>query len=453
MKERIKYLNDKKVNVKGKYVAYWIQASQRTKYNHALELAIQKANQEQIPLFCFFGLTKYPAANQRPYHFMLEGLQQLKTSLADRKILFGVAKQSPDDLAISIAQNAKLLIVDCGYLRIQKQWRKKVADTIDCQFIQVETDVLVPVEQASQKEEWAAKTIRPKIQSLTKYFAKELNEETLVKQMDKLPFQEYDISNITKVIDDLGVDKSVSIVQQFKGGEIEAQKRLEEFLNKKLKNYAKNRNDPSLNATSNLSPYLHFGMISPLHIYLEAMKFPPSESRESFLEELIVRRELSMNFCYYNDLYDKYEGLPDWAKNTLQEHAKDKRDYIYTLDQLEKAKTHDVYWNSAQLEAIHKGKISGYMRMYWGKKVIEWTESPQQAFEYLVFLNDKYHLDGRDANGYTGVAWCFGKHDRPWTGRKIFGNIRYMIDSGLKRKFDTGQYVMNVNQLKKQSLK
>jgi deoxyribodipyrimidine photo-lyase len=147
-------------------------------------------------------------------------------------------------------------------------------------------------------------------------------------------------------------------------------------LEKKLNNYAKNRNDPSLNATSNLSPYLHFGMISPLYIYLETMKYKQSESRDSFLEELIVRRELSMNFCNFNPNYDKYEGLPDWAKKTLEEHAKDKREYIYSLETFEKAKTHDIYWNAAQLEAIHKGKISGYMRMYWGKKVIEWTESP-----------------------------------------------------------------------------
>lgn len=175
---------------------------------------------------------------------------------------------------------------------------------------------------------------------------------------------------------------------------------------------------------------------------------PKSENRDSFIEELIVRRELSMNFVYYNPEYDNYKCLPAWARQTLEEHKKDKRDYAYTQEEWEKAKTHDPYWNAAQKEAIKKGKISGYMRMYWGKKVIEWSETPEKAYETLIYLNDKYHIDGRDPNGYAGVAWCFGKHDRPWTGRPIFGNIRYMVDSGLKRKFDTEKYVSMASKLK-----
>jgi deoxyribodipyrimidine photo-lyase len=189
-----------------------------------------------------------------------------------------------------------------------------------------------------------------------------------------------------------------------------------------------------------MSPYLHFGQISPLYIALKVSK-TRSLGAEAFFEELIIRRELSMNFVFYNEKYDSFKSIPDWAKKTLRAHQKDRRPYLYSPKELENAGTHDPYWNAAQKEMVITGKMHGYMRMYWGKKILEWSKTPEEAFKVALYLNNKYELDGRDPNGFIGVAWCFGKHDRPWGERAIFGNVRYMNDKGLKRKFDADKYV------------
>jgi deoxyribodipyrimidine photo-lyase len=198
-----------------------------------------------------------------------------------------------------------------------------------------------------------------------------------------------------------------------------------------------------------MSPWLHFGQISPLVIALKVMK-TQSPGKEAYLEELIIRRELAMNYTYYNPFYDSFEGLNDWAKKTLKEHEKDKRPYRYSIDELEQAQTHDPYWNAAQEEMRITGKMHGYMRMYWGKKILEWMKSPEEAFSTALYLNNKYELDGRDPNGFAGIAWCFGKHDRPWFERPIFGKIRYMNANGLKRKFNAEAYVDKIKKLKNQ---
>ncbi len=207
--------------------------------------------------------------------------------------------------------------------------------------------------------------------------------------------------------------------------------------------YEELKNDPTKECVSNMSPFLHFGQISPLHIALRVSE-TDSPGKDAYLEELIVRRELSVNFVFYNKNYDAFEGLPEWAKKTLKEHEKDPREYVYTLEELENAETHDPYWNAAQREMTLRGKMHGYMRMYWGKKIIEWSRTPENAFKTAVYLNNKYELDGRGPNGFTGVAWCFGKHDRPWKERPIFGKIRYMNANGLKRKFDADGYVAKI---------
>ncbi len=193
-----------------------------------------------------------------------------------------------------------------------------------------------------------------------------------------------------------------------------------------------------------MSPYLHFGQISPLYVAIQISQHR-SPGKEAFLEELIVRRELSMNFVHYNQNYDSFTGIPDWAKHTLDEHRQDPRKYMYSLEQLEQAQTHDPYWNAAQREMVITGKMHGYMRMYWGKKILEWTTKPEEAFSIALYLNNKYELDGRDPNSFTGVAWCLGKHDRPWGRRPIFGNIRYMSAEGLKRKFNANKYAQKYN--------
>jgi deoxyribodipyrimidine photo-lyase len=263
-----------------------------------------------------------------------------------------------------------------------------------------------------------------------------------------MKFDSIDLNNINKVTSTLNIDRSVKKVESFHGGTAKAKKHLENFIKIKLDHFQELRNDPSLDYLSNMSPYLHFGQISPVYIALRVLK-TKSPGKEAFLEELLVRRELSMNFVFYNDNYDSFDGLPLWARKSLREHNRDKRKYLYTLKELENAKTHDSYWNAAQEEMKITGKMHGYMRMYWGKKILEWAKTPEKAFKIALYLNNKYELDGRDPNGFTGVAWCFGKHDRPWRERNIFGKIRYMNASGLKRKFDADQYVRKIEKLKK----
>ena len=234
----------------------------------------------------------------------------------------------------------------------------------------------------------------------------------------------------------------------FKGGSNEAAKLLSNFVKNKLSVYPELKNDPTVDFTSNLSAYLHFGQISPVQIAFDVLAADaPNEAKEVYLEELIVRRELAVNYIHFNENYDCFEGLPNWSKLTLNKHKADSREYLYIVEDLERAETHDPYWNAAQNQMRVTGRMHGYMRMYWGKKILEWTKTPQEAFKAALYLNDKYELDGRDPNGFTGVAWCFGKHDRPWKERLVFGTVRFMNENGLRRKFDANKYVENVKRL------
>jgi len=439
-KERIKALNRKEIR-KGGCVLYWMQASQRAEYNHALEYAILKANELRQPLIVFFGITdRFPEANERHYTFMLEGLKEAKSSLEKRGIQMVLLHRSPEAGVLPLAKKSSLVVVDRGYLKIQKAWRDDASKKMDCPLIQVETDVVVPVEETSPKEEYAAATIRSKIKRKLNPFFVPLKEHEPVIDSLSLGFDSFDIEDLEKAISKLRLDRSVKKVDSFRGGVEEAKSHLEIFLESKLDRFAEFRNDPTIDYLSHLSPYLHFGQISPLYIALKVIDID-SRGKEAFLEELIVRRELSMNFVFYNEKYDSINSIPDWAKKTLKAHQKDKRSYVYSRKELETAKTHDPYWNAAQKEMVVKGKMHGYMRMYWGKKILEWSKTPEEAYGIALYLNNKYELDGRDPNGFTGVAWCFGKHDRPWGERPIFGTVRYMNDKGLRRKFDADKYV------------
>jgi len=445
-RERLKALNSLRGQSRD-CVLYWMQASQRSEDNHALEFAIDQANDLGKPVIAFFGLTDdYPDANERHYSFMLDGLREVKRSLEDRGIKFIVVHRPPDKAILPIAARACLVVVDRGYTRIQKEWRAEVAENIDCPLIQVESDVVVPVEEVSSKEEYGAFTIRPKIKRKLEQYLLPLTKRTV--RHDSLNWRvaaesSADLDGVTKR---LKIDRAVGRIDAFRGGSGQAKKHLRRFISEKLDHYPELSNDPTADCLSNLSPYLHFGQISPLKIALEVKK-KKSPGEEAFLEELIVRRELSMNFVFFNSRYDGFECLPPWAVKTLSEHAKDEREYVYSQADFEAARTHDPYWNAAQREMMRQGKMHGYMRMYWGKKILEWTESPQQAFKIALYLNNRYELDGRDPNGFTGVAWCFGKHDRAWSERPVFGKIRYMNARGLRRKFNIDDYVRRVNGL------
>lgn len=449
--ERIKYLNDKET-AEAPYVVYWMQSSQRAEDNHALAYAIDQANALEKPLLVYFGITdSFPEANERHYYFMLEGLKEVKSELSKRGIGMLIRYISPEKGAVEMSSFAARMIVDRGYLRVERQWRDLLAQQANCPVIQVESNVIVPVEVASPKEEYSAYTLRLKLNKKIDAFVLPLKERTVNHPSAhlKLPFEAYVVDDVAKAIAGLDVDRTVKRVPFYQGGTSQAKGMLEDFIDNKLAHYSELKNKPGEEYTSGLSPYLHFGQISPLYIYRRLIT-ESGEDKKVFLEELVVRRELAMNFAFYNDKYDSYEALPDWAKKTLEKHLADEREYIYTIAELENAKTHDAYWNAAQTEMVLTGKMNGYMRMYWGKKILEWSNTPADAYNQAIKLNNKYNLDGRDPNGYAGVAWCFGKHDRPWTERAIFGMVRFMNDKGLKRKFDMDKYIGKVEALQRQ---
>jgi deoxyribodipyrimidine photo-lyase len=448
-RERIKVLNTHDMK-KRDYVLYWMQQSQRSEYNHALEYAIRQANVLEQPLIVFFGITdSFPDANERHYAFMLEGLHEVQQSLRKRGIHMVIRHISPEKGAVALSRAASLVVVDRGYMRIQRQWREHVAQHTDCTVIQVESDVIVPVETASAKEEYAAATFRPKIQKFLPRFLKPLKTATIKNPSRGMRFKTITLDRVEHTLARLHIDRTVGRVDTFRGGTTHAKRLLRQFIRRKLPTFPELRNDPTQDNLSCMSPYLHFGQISPLYIALQVQSSGTSGA-PAYLEELIVRRELSMNFVYYNQKYDTTSCLPAWVQKSLHKHRHDTRKYVYTRTQLENAATHDPYWNAAQQEMVCTGKMHGYMRMYWGKKILEWTHDLDTAFSIALYLNNKYELDGRDPNGYAGVAWCFGKHDRPWRERSIFGTIRYMNDAGLKRRFDADAYVERIQRLTRQ---
>jgi deoxyribodipyrimidine photo-lyase len=444
--ERVQDLNEEGIG-DGDYVLYWMQSSQRAAQNHALEYAVQQANDLGQPLLGIFGLTgDYPEANLRHYTFMLEGLKDAQEALKKRGIKMVVREGSPDEVALEAGKHASMIVTDRGYMRPQKRWRERVARESGCRLTQVESDVVVPVELASGKQEHAARTLRPKIGEYLEEFLVELRPTRPEKQSLSLRADGLDLSDIPKVLDGLDLDRSVGALSHlYKGGTSEAKKMFGRFLKNSFDDYVAHRNQPQTDDVSHMSKYLHFGHISPIWLALQAREASTKEDNvESFVEELVVRRELSMNFVFYNKNYDSYSNLPDWARKTLAEHKGDEREYIYTRKQLEDAETHDEYWNAAMKEMIHTGYMHNYMRMYWGKKILEWSNTPEHAYRTTLYLNNKYFLDGRDPNSFANVAWVFGQHDRGWTERGVYGKVRYMSAGGLERKTKPDEYVEKV---------
>jgi deoxyribodipyrimidine photo-lyase len=445
-RERVQNLNRADVR-EGDYVLYWMQSSRGAEQKHALEYAVQQANDLDQRLLVVFGLTDdYPEANLRHYTFMLEGLKDVQEALEKRGIKMVVRKGSPDDIALDAGKDASLVVTDRGYMRPQKRWREKVAREAGCMVTQVESDVVVPVGLASGKRETAARTLRPRIQEYLDDFLVRLTPTNISKQSLNMKAEGLDLSNIEKALDGMDLDRSVGALSHLhRGGTSEAKKVFRRFLEDGFDAYTGLRNQPQTDDVSHMSKYLHFGQISPIWLALTARRAKTKEDNiEAFVEELVVRRELSMNFVLYTPDYDSYSNLPDWAKKTLEEHRDDEREHTYTRKQLESAETHDEYWNAAMKEMVHTGYMHNYMRMYWGKKFLEWSNTPEHAYRTTLYLNNKYFLDGRDPNSFANVVWIFGQHDRGWTEREVYGKVRYMSASGLERKMKPDQYIEKV---------
>jgi deoxyribodipyrimidine photo-lyase len=442
--ERVCVLHEAPIR-RGRYVLYWMQASQRTRCNHALEFAAARANALGQPLLVLFVLMDgYPEANLRHYHFMLQGLRDVAANLQRRGAAFVIRRGEPAEVVLRMATVASEIVCDRGYTRHQRRWREALADAAPVRVTQVEAHVVVPVETASDHAEFAARTLRPKIERLRSRFLAPPAEVRLKTALGTPPKSDVNLEDLPSTLASLQLDTSVAPTSRFLGGEEEALRRLSEFVRVRLGCYEDHRSDPARPGSSELSPYLHFGHLSPIQVAHAASNGAtrPALQRhvDALLEELIVRRELAINYVHYTPGYDRYEALPSWARRTLESARRDRRPVTYTRAQLEAGDTHDRWWNAAMREMRDTGYMHNYMRMYWGKKVIEWKRGPEEAFEDLLYLNNRYFVDGRDPSGYVGVAWCFGLHDRPWKSRPIFGQIRYMNAAGLQRKFEMASY-------------
>lgn len=430
---------------KGGNVVYWMSREQRVDDNWALLYAREAAKNHEAGLAVVFNLVpEFLEATWRQYHFMLEGLRQVAAKLETKNIGFYVLLGDPSETIPEFVEkhDVGLLVTDFSPLRVGRHWKQVVASKLNNEVAMHVLDAhnVVPVWQASDKQEYAARTIRPKINSKLDEWLIDYPElyGATIPWQEKPPKIDWD-----ELADSLKINKEIGPVDWITPGERAAKLALNSFIEGDLTGYSENRNYPEKNHLSQLSPYLHFGQLSPQRVAFEVRSAQaPTSDKEAYLEELIVRRELADNYCYYNKNYDSFKGFPDWAQKTLMEHKNDVREYTYSLEELEKAKTHDDLWNASQIEMITTGKMHGYMRMYWCKKILHWTKSPEQAQRFAIYLNDKYELDGRDPNGYVGIAWSIGGvHDRGWTERDIFGKIRYMSRESTGRKFDSQKYI------------
>ena len=447
MDKRIYHKNKGFINDEGAYVLYWMQHTQRIHDNGSLIYAIEEANRLNCALKVLFVISKtFPEGADRHYHFMIEGLNDLRESFKNLGIDFTVELGRFLEVVPQYMEDAALFVMDKAYTRALRDLRTPmVKKAKSLKVIEVENDVTVPVEEASNKLEYAARTIRKKLWKALENPSEFPEVPTLNKHtashaslLDKKP---------EKLIEQCDINHDVKKSARFKGGEGEALRRFESYVDEKLNHYL-NSNDPGKFLTSELSPYLHFAMISPMHMLKTIEKginkgHINKAAGDAFLEQLIIRRELAFNYVYYHkEGYDAFDKMTvEWAYKTMDVHKDDKKDTLYTLDELVKAKTSDTYWNACMREMVDTGYMHNYMRMYWGKQIIKWSASFEEAYERIKTLNNLYFIDGRDPNSFAGIAWCFGRHDRAFQETELLGKLRPMTSGGIKRKFTMEPYL------------
>ena len=425
-----------------------MQRSQRALDNPALEVAVQAANLLRMPCVVFFApVPFYPNANLRHYDFLNQGVPAIAARLKKRGIGF-VLRRYPDHHLLKFCEQVRpaLVIGDENPMREPEHWREVVTAQLRIPFWTVDADVIVP-SRLLMKEQYGAYTARPVIKRLLPEFLRPVGN-TRAKVEWRAPRGPQSLAPEVDITEGWKLDRSVLPVDSISGGTDQALKQLKSFIKYGLANYPVDRNKPECNGTSRLSAYLHFGHIGPHTVALAVQKSSASKlAKEAFLEQLIVRRELAINFVRFNPDYDNFESGTPWAHKSLAEHAGDPRK-IYSEHQLEEAQTHDPLWNAAQRQMVMTGFMHNYVRMYWAKKILEWSKTPARAYQMAVYLNDKYELDGRDPNGYAGIAWAIvGKHDRPWFERPIFGKVRFMSFNSTSKKFDSKSYIRQIEEL------
>lgn len=435
-------------------VVYWMSRDCRVHDNWALLYAQEKARELKRPLIVVYNaVIGFLGGGMRQWDFKMRGIKEVSEILAEYHIPFFLlldetGKESDTLLAdFMVIHQPGLIVTDFSPVRSMNTWVESLAHTASISVVQVDAHNIVPCWVASTKQEFGAYTLRPKLHALLPVFLEEFPK--LVRETIVYARPPKTISWKT-ILSHPQVHTSVPVVSWITPGEKAAQIHMKHFIETKLIEYADKRNDPTEQGQSDLSPYMHYGHIAPQRVALSVVQasgvtitelLTMENSYAVFLEELIVRRELADNFCFYNPHYDSPQGFPDWAKKTIQKTKTDRREYLYTKKQFEAAETHDELWNAAQRQMVVSGKMHGYMRMYWAKKILEWTKSAEEAMDIAIYLNDMYELDGRDPNGYAGIAWSIGGvHDRAWFERPVFGQIRYMNSNGCKKKFDVKTY-------------
>ena len=456
MNNRVRALNAAPIRPQASYVLYWSQMNRRVDSNHALVHAASRANELGLPLLYYEGLTcSYPSANDRLHTFVLQGVAEQARRLDALGIgyCFYLRRRNsdPNDILYRLAEHAACVVSDDYPTFIAARHNASVPAKLTVQYEVVDSSCVVPM-SLFEKREYAAYTIRPKIRRLLpEYLTPCPDPEVSCRWGHAAPLFHTPVIDaaIPSLVASCEIDHSIPPSISYTGGRLAAERALRFFLDNNLRRYARERNEPAAHATSGLSPYLHFGQISSLEIALAAKHHAEQHNliADEFLEELIVRRELSFNYARHIDSPDSLLNLPDWAQQTLLTHAADPRQPAYSYAQFERAETHDPLWNATQKEMLLRGKIHGYYRMYWGKKIIEWSPTCQAALETMVRIHDRYALDGRDPNTYTGIMWCFGLHDRPWQNRPVFGSIRFMSSDGMKRKTGVDAYLREIAHL------
>lgn len=456
--ERIQRLNSAPERPEREYVLYWSQMNRRVDANYALLYAIELANVHKLPVLFYEGLTcAYQYANDRLHTFVLEAVPDTAKRL--EKVGIGYifylrrTRASRNDVLYDLARHAAAVVTDDYPTFIARYHSSRVPQKLDIAYYVVDSSCVVPMSRIKDRQ-YGAYTIRPKISKLLPNYLKQPGEvHPRHRFHGAIPTYHTEVTakNISELVASCEIDHSVSPSSSFQGGRIAAEKLLDFFLHRNLRRYASARNEPSEHATSHLSPYLHFGQISSLEIAFAVKEYAQQHKliAEEYLEELIVRRELAFNYVRCVDDPGSLKNLPEWCRQNMKKHARDPRDPSYTRQQIERAETYDELWNATQKEMLLRGKIHGYYRMYWGKKIIEWTPEYQQAADLMIDIHGRYALDGRDPNTYTNILWCFGLHDRPWPERPILGKMRYMSYAGMKRKTNIQAYIDEIEQLSK----
>jgi len=446
---RVRRLNDWPIRAGGDYVLYWMQAFRRAVDNAALNYAIERANELGVPCLVYEGLRPdYPHASDRIHAFVLEGARDTAERLAARGVAhaFFLPRDPSEAKGVvrKLAHRARMVVSDDWPSFVVPAHNAAVAARIDCPFVVVDDCALVPLAPLA-KPEVGARTLRPKVTRALDAWLRPLHEPTprvAPSRPGDLPFDPIDLgrADLGALVASCAIDHEVSAVDLC-GGTSAAEDQLARFVRGPLSTYHVDRNDPSRGATSQLSPYLHFGMVSARRVALAARDWGEGEGRDAFLEQLLVRRTLAFNFARARPDHGQWSALPPWARATLTEHTADRRTADLSLAELEAARSPDPLWNAAMTELRTRGFVQPYARLLWGKLPIAWMKRPEDAHAALVHLNDRWALDGRDPNGYANVSWCFGLHDRPWPRRPIFGAVRSMTSASARRKLDFEDYI------------